>query len=254
LREKSRSSGSVQNLAQHESIEAQLLQYKKKLISQHFSSDLTRMVAEIIKDGGDSRSFPILPGSHLTLTNPSLEFIKNIMQILKLDLSVELEVSVLNRSLLSQIGIQEYDPVTQWQNPCAGFILPDVFCAACHESRDINLCALSHNEDGEINIQQWTCEECGRPYETQKMEWRLVKIAQRMSFQYQMQDLRCSKTQSVAKTVMSRQSGCSVPFKLEIPHKDMRDQLVTLQNLAEFYGLDWLLETATNLLENFVDS
>ncbi len=253
LRDKVNSSGSVEKIVEHRSIDAQLLQYRKKLISQHFASDLTRMVAEILKDGGDSRSFPILPGSHLQLTNPSLEFIKNIMQVLKLDLTVELEVSVLNRSLLSQIGVQEYDPVTQWQNPCAGFILPDVFCAACHESRDLNLCALPPNEDGETNIQQWTCEECGRPYDTQKMEWRLVKQAQRMSIQYQIQDLRCTKTQSVAKTCMSKQSSCSVPFKLEIPHKDIQLQLETLRNLAEFYSLDWLLETTTSLLNCFAD-
>jgi len=252
LRAKLRLAETADQLEERLLIDAQLLQYRKKLVSQHFASDLTRMLAEIIKDGGGSESFPILPGSHLHLTNPSLEFVKNIMQVLKLDPAVELEVNVLNRSLLSQIGIQEYDQVTQWLNPCADFILPDVFCAVCHDSRDLNLCVLPPTEDEEANLLQWSCEECGRPYDKSKMEWRLVKLAQRKSVQYQLQDLRCTKTQSVAKTCLSKQSGCSAPFKLDIPRKEIRLQLTTLRNLADFYELEWLLETTANLLNSFV--
>ena len=235
------------------SIEAQLLLYRKKLVSQHFAFDLTRMVGEIIKDGGGVESFPILPGSHLNLTNPSLEFVKNVMQVLKLDSSVELEVNILNRSLLSQIGIQEYDRVTQWRNPCADFILPDVFCAECHESRDLNLCVLPPIGDEDNMRMEWHCEDCGRPYDKQKMEWRLVNYAQRKSVQYQLQDLRCTKTQSVATRCLSKQSDCSAPLMLDISRKDIRLQLVTLRNLAEFHELDWLLETTTSLLNNFAD-
>ena len=138
----------------NQEMEQGLVQYRKKLVSQHFAFDLTRMAGEMIKVGGGHDAFPILPGSHLHLGNPVLEFIKNVMQVLRLDSSVEKEVNALNRSLLSQIGVQEYDPSTKWKNPCADFVLPDVFCSECHECRDVNLCVLPNFEydEKEVNI------------------------------------------------------------------------------------------------------
>jgi DNA polymerase epsilon subunit 1 len=118
----------------------QLLNYRKKMVSTHFAAYLTRAVAEIIKDNRPAHNALRMAGTNPA--NPVLEFIKSVMAVLELDRDVDTEVHVLKRSLLAQVGVAEYSSLAKWENPCPSFILPDVFCGECHESRDINLCYI----------------------------------------------------------------------------------------------------------------
>ena len=249
---KSTSPSSVRDLKGDEDIspEEQLIRYKKKLISKHFSSYLTRAVGEIMKDGGGPESFPRLPGSHLQLSSPVLEFVKNILVILELDPDVENEVSMLKKSLFAQVGVQEYSADTKWQNPCASFVLPDVFCMECHESRDVNLCILPPPDEDDEHATSWRCYDCNNPYDSETIERRLVDIVQRKSTRYQLQDLRCSKTERVAIRTLARQSESSAPLKLDISRQEFNSQIVILHSLAKYYSLEWLQETTTGLLKN----
>ena len=117
------------------------------MISKHFANYLTRVVGELIEDGGGAESFPKLPGSYLHLSNPALEFVKNVLVVLNLDPDVKQEVIYLKKSLFAQIGVQEYSAVTQWKNPAAAFVLPDVYCMECHECRDVDLCVMPPDDD-----------------------------------------------------------------------------------------------------------
>ena len=84
------------------------------------------------------------------------------------------------------------------------------------------------------------------------MERRLVDIVQRKCMRYQLQDLRCTKTQQVAVRAMARTSDCSAALKLDIPRSEFHGQILILRNLAQYYGLEWLLETADGVLHGFV--
>ncbi|KAL7468775.1 hypothetical protein ACHAXS_009012 [Conticribra weissflogii] len=229
----------------------QLIIYKKKMISKHFANYLTRVVGEILEDGGGPETFPQLPGSHLHLVNPALEFVKNVLIILDLDQDVKQEVVYLRKSLFAQIGLQEYSSASHWKNPSASFILPDVFCMECHECRDVDLCVTLPEEE-ESSSKQWLCSGCGSPYDVDQVERRLVDIVQRKCIRYQLQDLRCSKTQQVAIRAMARTSDRSAALKLDIPYSDFSSQIVILRNLASYYDLDWLLETTDGVLNGFV--
>eukprot|EP01082_Thalassiosira_pseudonana_P003825 g2658.t1 g2658 contig12:561323-563135(+) len=228
----------------------QLLNYKKKMISKHFANYLTRVVGELIEDGGGAESFPKLPGSYLHLSNPALEFVKNVLVVLNLDPDVKQEVIYLKKSLFAQIGVQEYSAVTQWKNPAAAFVLPDVYCMECHECRDVDLCVMPPDDD-ESTVKQWLCDGCASPYNVDQMERRLVDIVQKKCIRYQLQDLRCTKTQQVAVRSMSRTSDCSAALKLDIPRSEFLGQITILRNLADFYGLDWLLETVDGVLTGY---
>jgi len=228
----------------------QLLNYKKKMISKHFANYLTRVVGELIEDGGGEESFPQLPGSHLHLTNPALEFVKNVLVVLELDPDVKQEVIYLKKSLFAQIGVQEYAAATAWKNPAAAFTLPDVHCMECHECRDVDLCATLP-DDEETSHKQWFCAGCGSSYDVDNIERRLVDIVEKKCIRYQLQDLRCTKTQQVAVRALSSTSNCSAALKLDIPRNEFFGQLTILRNLANFYELDWLLETTNGVLEGF---
>ncbi len=99
---------------------------------------------------------------------------------------------------------------------------------------------------------QWLCSGCGSPYDVDQVERRLVDIVQRKCIRYQLQDLRCSKTQQVAIRAMARTSDRSAALKLDIPYSDFSSQIVILRNLASYYDLDWLLETTDGVLNGFV--
>lgn len=230
----------------------QLLDYKKKMISKHFAHYLTRVVGELLDEGGGPEIFPKLPGTHLHLSNPALEFVKNVLVVLDLDPDVKQEVIYLKKSLFAQIGIQEYSSATKWDNPAAAFVLPDVYCVECHECYDVDLCATPPEDEEEDSMKQWLCAGCSSPYNIDTMERRLVDTVQRKILRYQLQDLRCTKTGQVALKAMARTSDCSAALNLDIPRSDFLGQITILRNLAEYYELEWLAETTEGVLKGFV--
>jgi len=161
--------------------------------------------------------------------------------VLSLDTEVEYEVQMMKKSLYAQIGIQEYATETKWRNPCASFIIRDVFCQECSECRDVDLCIFpTLDEDQEM---RWICDECSAPYDPEYIERRLVDSIQRTCVRYQLQDLRCSKTGRIATRVLSHQSDCSAILKPDISRSDVLSELLILRNLAQYYELEWLMET-----------
>lgn len=121
----------------------ELVKYRQKMVAKHFATYLTRAVAEIVKDLSEHAD------QYLNDANPVLDFIKSVMVVLELDHEVDTEVHVLKRSLFAQVGVAEYSSLAQWENPCKTFMLPDVFCGECRETRDLNLCYIPTSSDEE---------------------------------------------------------------------------------------------------------
>ena len=232
--------------------EEQLLTFKRRLIGKHFANYLTRAVSEVAKVGSGPECFVFLPGSHLQLTSPPLEFVKSVITVLELDFDVQKEVQLLKRSLLAQLGVPEYSNAVKWENPCTKYILPDVFCMECFECRDMNLCELPvFGVDEAVPKRHWACDECGVPYNIDDIERRLIESANRKVLIYQLQDLRCSKTNRASTKMMSKKSGCSTHFKVDLTKSKILSQVRILDHIAEHHELSWLHETTQALLNSF---
>jgi DNA polymerase epsilon subunit 1 len=229
----------------------QLLKYRQMVISEHFAAYLTRAVDEMLKDGDDDRIDPPLGGELLTSSLPALEFIKNVVAVLELDSDVEKEVHGLKRSLLAQVGVAEYAKTAQWKNPCPRFVLPDVFCAECHESRDVNLCYIPPRSPEEDYEKTWACDDCGTAYDVNAIERRLVSLVHCKVARYALQDVRCVKTNRVATRSLAPLSDCSAGLKLDIPLSEAEAEIKLLHNLAEFHDLETLVATTDGLLRSF---
>ena len=215
-----------------------LLHHRKILIANHISSFATRAVDEILKEDPSHTILPPLQTGHVMQANPALEFIKNVIVVLELDPDVENEVQMLKRSLLSQVGVAEYSRAAQWVNPCPAFVLPDLFCTECHESRDVNLCYIPPTAEDETALQtQWICEDCGTPYDASNIEERLIEIVNKRLLRYQLQDLRDSKTNRVVTRCLPLLSECDTALKLDIRPEDARLELNLLNSLAAFHNL-----------------
>jgi len=245
------SQGEVLPIASAIGMNDQVLSYKRKMVSKHFASYLTRAVGEILKDGPDDELLPPLLAGRTRHTNPALEFIKNVIAVLELDTDVENEVHGLKRSLLAQVGVAEYAKAAQWVNPCPTFILPDVFCSECHESRDVNLCYIPPRELDEQIEKHWACEDCGTPYNVTEIEGRLLHLLHIKTVRYALQDVRCTKTNRVASRALAPLSDCSAGLKLDISQEEAQDELSLLHSLAEFHGLENLQETIAGMMSNY---
>jgi len=182
-------------------------------------------------------------------SNPPLEFIKSIITILELDSDVQAEVHVLKRNLLAQIGVPEYSKLAEWKNPCPIFMLPDVFCVECHACRDLNVCSHSETAEGEAPL--WACQDCGMPYDSERIERRLVEITKRRVIRYQLQDHRCGKTERIATRLLAKHSAASANWTLDTPREEIEDTLRLLQHIATEHDLEWLRETTVGLLTGF---
>lgn len=94
----------------------------------------------------------MLPGRHLKVTNPTLEFVKSIckvgkliyasseyevtgfafLQVLSLDRTVDEEVTQLRRDLLKLVGVNEFSDEAQWVDPCLSYVLSEVRACSFH--------------------------------------------------------------------------------------------------------------------------
>lgn len=235
-----------------------LMNFKKMVVSRRFASDLTRAVDEIVTDGVEDEFLPPLLREDARPGNPALEFIKNISVVLELDQEVESEVHGLKRSLLAQVGVAEYARAAQWVNPCPRFILPDVFCVECSETRDVNLCYVPPKDDVEDDFDKmWVCGDCGTPYDVSAIQRRLISLLQRKLARYQLQDVRCSSSTGVisgrvARRALSPYAESASGLKLDIAPADAQRDVKLLHSLADFHDLETLKETTSGVLSSFL--
>ena len=220
---------------------SELQTFIKLMISTNFAEYLTRAVGEIYRDGVEDNS---APGPEAALA-----FISSIIAVLEVDSDIENEVQALKRSLLSQVGVAEY--AVRWENPCPVFMLPDVFCEECSESRDVNLCFTPPGYEEEDSGSSWVCADCGTPYNSNIIEHRLINILHRKLVRYQVQDLRCSKTQRIPHRSLVSLSDCAAPLKTDISREFMESEIGLLLGLAETHSLEHLKESSEEILSAF---
>lgn len=171
--------------------------------------------------------------------------------VLELDQEVDKEIHALKRSLLAQIGVAEYSSLAKWRNPCPKLMLPDCFCKECQESRDINVCYVAPAEEDEDKAIHWFCEDCGTEYDVAVIERRLIEHAHKKMVRYQLQDLRCTKTNRVSTRSLARVSQCSADWKLDLSPEQGRSDVETLFRLAKYHQLDELEWVTEGMLQSF---
>ncbi|CAL1540665.1 unnamed protein product, partial [Lymnaea stagnalis] len=169
---------------------------------------------------GEGDLFPRLPGSHLKLSNPALEFVKSICEVLALDSNITIQVKKLKRDLLKLIGVGEFSPQAEFINPCLSFVLPEMICKGCNQIRDLDLCRDESEKKGGDVASAWVCPQCRSEYDSSEIEQTLVDVLQRKSMAYVLQDLSCYKCRGVKDTNLNLHCKCAGEFK---PSYDITD-------------------------------
>ncbi|KAF8531014.1 hypothetical protein JB92DRAFT_3092572 [Gautieria morchelliformis] len=107
-------------------------------------------------------TFPILPGSHLNMSNPCLEFVKTARATFALVKEFSIEVGILKRNLLDLVGVREFADEAIFRNPCEPLKLP-------------------------------VCQICDCEYDRLAIEFALIALVHRLEANFAPQDLKRGK-------------------------------------------------------------
>ncbi|KAE8634027.1 hypothetical protein XENTR_v10002174 [Xenopus tropicalis] len=196
-----------------------------------------------------SEMFPILPGSHLPLNNPALEFIKYVCEVLALDSNITNQVNKLKRDLLRLVDVGEFSEDAQFRDPCRSYILPEIICRSCNFCRDLDLCKdPAINQDGSV-LPQWVCTNCQAEYDSDGIEMALVEALQKKMMAFTLQDLVCMKCKGVKEANMPVYCNCAGDFTLTISVKVLLEQINVFRNIAQHYNMAHLLETIVWIMQ-----
>lgn len=199
-----------------------------------------------------SAEFPVLPGSHLPLNNPALEFVKFICKVLSLDSNTQHQVNKLRRDLLRLLGVGEFSAEATFRDPCSSLVLPEVICLSCNSCRDLDLCRdpfITPAEGNKPACCRCANLECGSEYDMDFLETRLIDMVQKQSVAFILQDLKCVKCRGVKATNMARYCTCAGNFAYTVSMNDFSDKLKTYRNVASHYKLTLLEETVNWIME-----
>ena len=193
--------------------------------------------------------FPVLPGSHLNMKNPALEFIKLVSKFFSLDPNIARESRLLRRDLLNLIGIREFSDDANFTNPCEAFSLPQVICDFCNHCQDLDLTRADDmdglgDETGNgtaTKVKNWSCPACHTLYDKIGIEQRMINIVRRRLVAWQLQDLKCERCKAVKEDeILDNCRDCSGRLGTEMNRKDFYRKMKVFDNIAKFYGMEML--------------
>jgi DNA polymerase epsilon subunit 1 len=204
--------------------------------------------------------FPKLPGSHLNLSNPVLQLVKSIMQVLSLDRAITLEARLLRKELLNLFEIREFSAEASFANPSAQLYVRGVICDECTASRDLDLCRDSSllppstrngSDTTALPLPKWKCDNCASPYNKLRIEEQLVAEVQKLALEWCTQDLKCGKCGRLRTNEFMEHCACAGEWVNTKQRGDIKKKLSVYENVAGFYQLKMLEGVVTECLEGF---
>ncbi|KAF2018505.1 DUF1744-domain-containing protein [Aaosphaeria arxii CBS 175.79] len=198
--------------------------------------------------------FPVLPGSHLDLSNPVLQLVKTIMQVLSLDRAINLEARLLRKELLNLFDIREFSAEASFINPSATLYIRSVICDECTSSRDLDLCRESSllppsETTSTFPASKWKCRDCNSSYDKLQIEERLVADVQKLTLEWCTQDLKCGKCGRLRSNDFMEHCACAGEWIATKDKGDVKKKLRVYGNVAGFYQLKMLEGVVEECLE-----
>lgn len=250
----------LQNLSQDgpqvDAVKQKEMEVTRTFIAQKLTRRMLRVVSQLMEeyreammddDPEDGFTFPILPGSHLTFSNPCLEFIKSACATFGLAKEYSIEIGILKRNLLDLVGVREFADAAIFRNPCEPLKLPMVICQHCSSIRDFDLCRdvdlfpatrTGGGTSGGGGGTKWRCYVCECEYDRVALEFALIGLVHRLEVGFAPQDLKCVKCGQLRADNVSRAcAGCGGGWGWTRSVGEVRRKLRTVVNVAMVHGM-----------------
>ncbi|KAI9724617.1 MAG: DNA polymerase epsilon catalytic subunit [Chrysothrix sp. TS-e1954] len=233
-----------------------------KILEAELSTPLKKQITQLVRrqraemlhpELASDHVFPILPGSYLPLedSDPVLELVKSLMQVLSLDRSIALEVRMLRKELLAMFEIREFSEKGRFKNPSASLIVRQVVCNDCNLVRDIDLCRDEDNHATDESEQEsgvrWRCLGCEAFYPEVAIQERLVADVEALTLAWTTQDLKCSKCARLRVNDFMEHCACAGSWVGTMNEIEVRESLKTYQRVGERLGWGMLANTVGDL-------
>lgn len=223
------------------------LEVCREFITRKLTRKLLKMVGAVVERHREAVmdeqqlaqwEFPLLPGSHLNLSNAPLEFVKFVCAVFGLAKDYQIEVGLLKRTLLDLIGVREFASEAAFQNPCESLVLANVPCRHCDSLRDFDFCRDPELLPNNLEVNpRWYCDTCGGEYDRMMIEFALVDMVYNLERRFTQQDLRCSRCKQIQSDNLSRHCQCSGNYQLTMNKTEVRRKLRTIVNVSIAHNL-----------------
>ncbi|KAF2738253.1 DUF1744-domain-containing protein [Polyplosphaeria fusca] len=226
-----------------------------KGLYKSISTLLRRQHTELLHDTlAADYTFPTLPGSHLTLSNPVLQLAKSILQVLSLDRSTTLEARHLRKDILALFDIREFSRDAAFANPSASLVVRGLVCNECTSCTDLDLCREGallppQGSEGVVQLPKWKCAHCAAPYNMLRIEEGLVAEVQKLVLEWCTQDLKCGKCGRLRSNEFMEHCACAGEWVGTRERGDVRRKLTVYGGVAKFYELRMLEGVVGECLE-----
>lgn len=233
-----------------------------KVLETDFSIPLKKQITQLVRrqraemlhpELASDYAFPVLPGSYLPFekSNPVLELVKSINQVLSLDRSIALEVRLLRKELLAMFEIREFSEAGRFKNPSASLMVRQVACSDCNLVRDIDICRDDdgHVSDGEQQgpVVRWRCPGCETPYSALAIQERLVADVEALSLAWTIQDLKCAKCARLRVNDFMEHCPCAGSWIETVDASELQKTLKTYGRIGDRFEWGMLADAVADL-------
>lgn len=222
---------------------ARIVEEIKAILSGEIKPKLFEYVSGMNKV--DFTEFPKKVGAQFKSKHPSLEFIKVITHLIGLDIDLYEDMQSLRKNLLRLIGFSDFSPETEFIEPCASLVLPEIICGTCLYTRDIDFC-----RDIKISAGIWECSLCGGPFNKPEFEEQLIFLLKNKIRDFQTQDLQCNKCRMNKGGLLSRYCPCSGKFFPTRDAKEFEKILSLIKKVAKFHDFRYVHGIAKSIMAN----
>lgn len=245
----------IRNQAQmdqdEENIERRVIE-TRNYVSHDVQGDLLRWILKATRKQAteEGYEFPELSGSHLQLSNPTLECVKAICHVLHLDPLLEDQVRVLkSNALLAVSGISEFSDEAKFQNPCNTFKLSGLLCTFCNYANDLDFCRDESLLPVNGIPQTWRCLACKVEFDKTHIEGTLISLVQDWAISFQVQDLQCPRCRDIKReNLLKHCNRCGSEFVTTQDRNDILRKVRVLERVAKEQGFSFLSDLVNWIL------
>ncbi|VDN01879.1 unnamed protein product [Thelazia callipaeda] len=204
-------------------------QYRLRLVTKEITEQMFDLINNLTL-----RSVPEKAKSRDSI----ILMVKGISHFIGLDAVVNEQMEKLRYQLMRMLNVNDTSDESRWQSLNVSCILTQLFCSACCQSNDLDVC------QSEI----WSCPDCGRHFPTTIIEELLIERVNQLLIAYIIQDFKCTRCGAIRKHNLPLLCDCCGTEENVVPASEFRFSVETIKKVAGKHDLTRLDEVCEWIL------